>query len=163
MILDKKGKLFGKVSIIDIAIIIVVIMGLVIVWPKVFRKDTGTSFVAKMDKLKIVFYQSEVQNFAVEAAKIGDIVTDKILNSTFGKVVDIETGESVSWVRTKTGEQAKVSKEGYSSVFITVEGTGVYGNNGVKIGNGEYFIGQTITLHVGKAAFYATIYDIKKI
>jgi len=163
MILDKKGKLFGKVSIIDIAIVIVLIAGLVIVWPRVFKKDTAAPFVAKTDKLRIVFYQGEVQNFTVEAAKNGDIATDKVLNSTFGKVVDIKKGESVSWARTKTGELVKVSKEGYSSVFITVEGTGVYGNNGVKIGNGEYFIGQTLTLHVGKAAFYATIYDIKKI
>jgi len=163
MILDKKGKLFGKVSIIDIAIIIVLIAGLAVVWSKVFKKDTSTPFVAKTDKLMIVFYQSEVQDFAVKAAKNGDTAIDKVLNSTFGKVVDIEAGESVAWIRTKTGELKKVSKDGYSSVFITVEGTGVYGNNGIKIGNGEYFIGQTLTLHVGQADFYATIYDIKKI
>lgn len=163
MILDKKGRLFGKVSIIDVFIVIVLIVGIFVVWSKFYKKDTGKPFVAKSDKIRVVLYQEELPKFAADAIKVGDSATEKLLNSYFGKVTDVKKDKSISWVKTKDGRHVKSSKDDFSSIYVTIEGTGIYGNNGVKIGNGEYFIGQSVTMLVGSTAIYVNISDIEKI
>lgn len=163
MILDKKGRIFGKVSIIDVLIVLILIAGVAVAWPKFFKKDTGTPLTVKNDKLRIVLYQEEAPIFAADAINIGDAATEKVLNSSFGKVTDVKKDKSVSWAKTKDGKQVRSSKDDFSSIYITLEGSGIYGNNGVKIGNGEYFVGQQVNVFVGSSILYMNISEIEKI
>jgi len=163
MIIDKKGRLFGKVSIIDVLAIALVIAVAVFVGVKFKKSNTGSPFVQKEDKIQIVYQIDELRDFVADELKIGDPARESVHKASFGNVVDIKREKSISWVRTDQGKIIKSSKEGYSCVYITMEGTGTYGNNGVTIGSGEYFIGQSIVLNIGKTQIYGKIYDMKKI
>jgi hypothetical protein len=162
MIIDKKGRLFGKISIIDILIIGVLLVAIVAGY-KYFAPSAAGSIPEKQDKLQIVFYQEEVNDFTAHAVKKGDPAKDAILHTSLGQVVDVETDKSVSWVKSDKGEFFASSKEGYSSVYITLEASGSTGGSGAVVGGSTYYIGQIVTLHAGNAAFYGRIYSIKKI
>ncbi|HHW00314.1 MAG TPA: DUF4330 domain-containing protein [Clostridiaceae bacterium] len=163
MIIDKKGRLFGKVSIIDVLALVIVIAIAVFVGGKFKKSDTGSPFTQKEDKIQIVYVIEELRDFVADELKIGDPARESVYKASFGNVVDIKRDKSVSWVRTNQAKLIKSSKEGYSCVYITMEGTGIYGDNGVTIGSGEYFIGQSIVLNIGKTQVYGKICDMKKI
>ena len=161
MIIDSKGKLFGKVSIIDILIVLIVLAAVAGVAYKFTKSKTASPFV-KLDNLEIKFYQEEVPEYVAKAVKRGDLAVESEQNSVFGRVTDIKVDKSVSWSQTPIGEIIQSTKPGYSSVLITIEGKGIYGDSGVRIGNADYYIGRTTLLKVGNAIFYGRIYDIRK-
>ena len=82
---------------------------------------------------------------------------------SFGKVVDVEVGPSVSWGEDAKGNQVKSTKEGWSSIYITMETNGKLGPNGITIGGSKYYIGQFVTLRVGDSIFYGRISNAEKL
>lgn len=161
--IDKNGKLFGKINIIDAIIVIILLAALLFGAYKfgLFSPEKATAAVA--DKIRLVFYQEEVNNFTVENAKLQDPVTETLQNAYLGDVVDIKADKSVSWGYDKDGRQVKSTKEGYSSVLITTETTGTIGSSGILTGGSKYYIGQLMTLRVGTSTFYCRLYEAEKV
>jgi len=162
LIIDNKGRLFGKISIIDILIILIIIAAAAGIGYKYTKSKTASPFV-KTDDIQVRFYVEEAPDFAVNAVKIGDPVKESLQNTGLGRVSDITTGKSVSWVQTDKGEYVPASKEGYSSCVITMDAKGFYGSNGVSINNTDYYIGRTIVLYVGNAALAGRISGLEKV
>lgn len=162
MIIDKKGRIFGKVSIIDVFIVVLVMAVLAGAWYRFTKSKTPTPFV-KTDKIRVEFFVEEMPDFAVNAVKIGDPVKESVQNTGLGRVVDIKKDSAIRWVETDKGEYVKTSREGYLSALVTIEAQGFYGSNGVSINNVDYYIGRTLTLYVGNAALYGRISALEKI
>ena len=165
MFIDKKGRLFGKISIIDVLIVafaIAVACMAAFKWGWLGTARSVGPFIQEAHDILIEFYQEEAPDFVVKAAKIGDNAVEALKNTSFGRVVDIKVGKSVSWVKTESGEYVASSKEGYLNVIIVMETTGFLGSGGAKIGGEEYFIGRTIDLYAGRAAFRGRISGIAK-
>jgi hypothetical protein len=162
MIIDNKGRLFGKISIIDILIVVIIIVAVAGIGSKFVKSKTASPFV-KTDKIQVQFYVEDAPDYAIKAVKIGDPVRESIQNTGLGKVIDIKIDKSVSWVQTDKGEYVAASREGYLSCVLTMEAEGIYGNNGVSINNTEYYIGRTLVLYVGNSALSGRIYDLRKI
>jgi len=161
--IDGRGRLFGKISVIDVLIVIVLVVAVAVVGYRFTKLQAAGPFPAKQDRLRVVFYQEEVNDFTAKTVKKGDPAKDALLNVSFGQVVDVKTDKSVSIVKSDKGEYHVSSKEGYCSVYITMETNGSVGNSGATIGNSVYYIGQTITLHAGNAVFFGKIFDFQKV
>jgi len=162
MFIDKKGKLFGKVSIIDILIVLIVIAGAAGLAYKVKNSRTITPFT-KTDNIQIVFIADETLEFVADAIKPGDVVKDLVKGTVFGEVKSITKKESVTRIATDDGRIVVASKPGYVSVEVIVEGKGVYTDTGVTFDNADYYIGKSFEVKVGNTATYLRIYDLKKI
>lgn len=163
MLIDDKGRVFNKISIIDILFIALIILAGTLAWFKFSGYTVKDNVSIKTDKIKIIFYQEDINNFAANNVKIGDPATEALQNIKFGQVIDIELGESIFWSSDIEGNQVSSPKEGYSSIYITMEGKGIIGPNGILIGNFPYHIGDTITLRVGNSIFFGKIYGAEKI
>lgn len=167
MILDGKGKLFGKISIVDVLIVLVVLGAIAGVGYKLTRSQigVGTAFT-KPDKIEISFYSDEVPEFVAKAISNGDLAKDFDRNVVYGKVTKVEVGNSVSWTSNEKGQLVQSTKKGFSSVKVTVEGEGIYrdgkSSSGVVFGSADYYTGRTTVLLAGNATFQCRIYDIKK-
>ncbi|HOV26238.1 MAG TPA: DUF4330 domain-containing protein [Pseudobacteroides sp.] len=167
MILDSKGKLFGKISIVDVLILLVVIGAIVGVGYKLTQSEVGVGVaLAKQDKIEISFYADEVPNFVTSAVSKGDLAKDFERNVVFGNVTDVVVAPSKSWASDNNGKIVTSTKEGFSSIKVTVEGTGVFrdgkSSSGVAFGSADFYTGRTTILLVGNATFQCRIYDIKK-
>jgi len=162
VIIDSKGKLFGKISIIDILIVLVVIGIIAGVGYKFTRSKTPTVFT-KQDTLEVEFFVEEVLDAVANSIKIGDAAKEAVQNASFGTVKDIKIDKAISYAADDKGEYKVSSRPGYSSVVITTEAKGIYGSNGTTIGSAEYYIGSYMTLRVGNAALYGRITRITKL
>ena len=147
---NKKGR---KIGIIDIIIIFVILTAAIGVGYKYNKDKAATPYTVKTEDVVIVYYSEEVPESAAKAVKVGDPVREALQNASFGQVSDVEIDKSVSWARNQKGELVKSTREGYSSITVTMNAKGVIGNNGVTIDKSVYYIGQTITLYVGNSSF----------
>ena len=165
MIIDNKGRLFGKVSIIDALIVLIIIAGLAGVGYK-FTKAGKASPFTKQDNIVIDFYHDETRDFNANSIKVGDSVKDAKTNAYIGKVSKVEVKESKSIASDDKGQYHESAKPGAASIHIIVDGTGIYRDGitgqGVSIGGTDYFIGASTQLYVGKNVMWAFVYNIDK-
>lgn len=168
MIMDNKGKLFGKISIIDIIIVLVIVAGIVGGLGYKYSKSKTPGVFVKNDDVQITFYVEEVPDFVAKAIKPGAICKESIQDVVFGQVKDagdIKIDKPVSYSSNDKGEIVRSNtKEGYVSLYVTVQGKGIYSDNGLTINSVPYYVGQTLTnLRLGASTIsYTKIYDIKK-
>lgn len=162
MLIDDKGRLLGKISIIDILLVVILASVLLFGLNKIGLFSPKDALVDNRDKIEIVFYQEEVNDFTANGVNIGDPATESLQNSSFGHVTGVEIGDSISWGSDIEGNQVATSKEGYSSIYITLESKGTVGPNGLKIGGSDYYIGEIITLRVGNTIFFGRISDANR-
>lgn len=163
MIIDSKGKLFGKVSIIDILILAVIIAGAAGVWHMFFKSSGGTSIGRAPDTVVFEFYGEEAPDYAVNSVNTGDLARDFDRGTTFGTITDIVKDKSVKYVETADGQVVQSSTPNYLSYYFTVEGTGVLNEVGtVTIGGYEYAVGRMLTLRFGNTVVQGRIYSIDK-
>lgn len=165
MFIDSKGKLFGKISIVDI-LIIVMILGVVAgVGYKFTKSGTVTPF-AKKDVVKTTFYQEEVASYVLDEIKVGDTVSDNATGSSFGKVISIKSDNAVSFGYNANGEIVKSAKPGYISLTLEVEGEGIYNDGvssqGVSFDNTNFFVYKSIELKVGNSILWTKIKSLDK-
>lgn len=153
-----------RFTVIDFLIVMVVIISIVGIGRKFTKAKVSTPFAAKTEKVQISYFVEEIPEYAAKAIEIGSPVRESIQNSNFGKVSDIVIEESISWSRAEDGSYVASSKEGYSSLLITMDGEGIIGSNGVTLDKSVYYIGQTLTIYAGNSILQnGRIADIKTI
>lgn len=165
MIIDNKGKLFGKVSIIDILILLVLIGGGLGVFYKYSQAKVASPIFTNNQKYIMTIYGEEAPNFALQAAKVGDQVVERERSANMGKVIEpLKIDKGIYYTVNEQGQVLKSSREDYSSYFMKVEGSGVIvENGGVNIGAADYYVGYSVVIKVGKAIFSGRIYSIEKV
>lgn len=153
-----------KFTFIDLVILIVILGSIFTVSRKFSKAKVSTPLATKSQKIQVSFFIEEVPEFAAKAIEIDDPVRESIQNASFGRVRDINIGDSISWARNKEGNFITTPREGYSSLTITMDANGIISNNGVTIDKSIYYIGQTITLYAGNSILQSgRISDIKAI
>ncbi|NLK88037.1 MAG: DUF4330 domain-containing protein [Clostridiaceae bacterium] len=139
-----------KSTWIIIAIALVIIIGIAGISGKFAKAKVGAPAAAQ-DKLIVTFYLENTPDSTIDAIKAGDPVRETVQNSNFGKITDIQSGESIFWANKDSGEFVASPREGYSSLSLTMETMGTINNNGVTIDKSPYYVGQTISLYAGKS------------
>ncbi len=134
MIIDKKGKLFGKVSIVDLFVVLVIFVGIVGIFMTKAKLDKGDvqsdasqmliQSSAEKDVLEIKLKLKEVRDVTRDAIVVGDTVylvqTEKVL----GVISRVESEPAVRNVETDNGiVYSAVVPERYD-VTIVVETSG---------------------------------------
>lgn len=167
MIIDKKGKLFGKINIIDLLIVIVLVAAVLLVGYKTVAPGLGIGDSAEgvngqNAEVFIEFFAEEVPDFAVDGTiNNGDKVIEVGTDTMMGEVVEVEIGDSISYASDDSGNWVAGSKPNYKSVRIKCKGTADYYEHGCKIKGAKYYIGHTMTIAAGKAKLYLKISDIE--
>jgi hypothetical protein len=165
MIIDNNGRLFGKVSIIDLLIIILIFAAGFFLAVRYFStRNSPIAAGSSLDELEITFYSEEVNNFVVDAIKEGDAAKEFAQYANFGTVVKIESEESITWVGDFDGFINPSSKDGhYSSVTVTTRVRGRINDIGFELDGTNYFVGKTVIMQFGKAGFQGRISGVERV
>ena len=165
MIIDKNGRLFGKVSIIDVLLIALVLAAGVFVSARFLSsRDNPIGAGGALDELEIKFYSEEVNDFVVDAIKEGDAAKEYAQYANFGTVVKVERTDSITWVGDMDGIILPSSKDGYySSVTVTTRARGKINDIGFELDGTNYFVGKTVIMQFGKAGFQGRISGVEKV
>lgn len=160
MIIDKKGKLFGIVNIIDLFIVFVLIVAVYFVFTK-FVSPTVVSNTSQ-DDVVMKFYVEESPDFVADCLEVGGVVEDELKSVNLGKITDFTISDGFMFTPDAKGQLIAANKEGYSSFEIVSELKGQLFENGVIVSGNKYGVGHRFTIRAGKAKVYAYVSDIQK-
>lgn len=140
-----------KITWIDITIVLVVLVSIIGVGSKFSNAKVATPIGDSTGEIYLTFYIEETPDYVVDAISIGDQVTESVQNSNFGEVVEITPGPSIYWKPNDDGHLVGSSREGYSSLYLTMKTKGIISGSGVSVDKSVYYVGQTVTLYAGNS------------
>ena len=95
--LDKKGKLFGKINIIDFCVIIIVIVLIAGAVYKFKFMDKTSNNVA-MQPITYTVKVEKVRDYALNNIEIGDTLFDKTSGNAIGTITNVESEPATDYV-----------------------------------------------------------------
>lgn len=155
--IDEKGRLFGKINLIDLLVIIVLIAVVAIVIVKfVLPSDDGGT----AQEVTLVLFSDETPEYVVSQLEAGSTVYDSAAGVDIGTLVSWETGDSNSVATNSYGDIVTFARDGFHSVTLTVKCSGVIGPHGVTVGGVLYGIGHSMTVYAGDCKIFLRVNDI---
>lgn len=158
--LDKNGKLFGKINLIDLILVLIIIAAVAFAAKKVV---TDRNKVTDVSSVRITFYAEEIPDYVTTALKNGVSVLDMTENVNIGTVESFKVGEPIGYVTDTKGQVQEVQRTGYKSATITVLAKAQLGEHGATIDKVLYAVGHSLTIYAGDAKVYLKISDIQPV
>ncbi len=166
MIIDKNGKLFGKINIIDIFVVVLIIIVGVFGANKFLGASKGGIITpVSKEKVELYFVNTEIIADYVEGKfSEGDIISDRNTNAVLGKITKIEIEPSHSYAYNSDGEYVMGPRPEYCSVKVTAEGTGIFlEKGGITFDNTDYYFNRNLDVKIGNAVLPIRLSNFKKI
>jgi len=141
--LDERGRIFGKVNIVDIIVLLVIVAVIVFA----VMRLTGES--AESRPVKVVYTVEEVRSVTVDqiVAQLdtNSTVTDES-GTVLGRMTDVEVTPTEEEHLTSDDQLEKFESPIFSDVNVTVEGKGTLSNGTVRMGSVPMRVGKRVTL-----------------
>ena len=150
-IIDRNGRLFGKISVIDVLVIAVVLVMAAALFFKSNQTHTGTSVTSETITYQMV--ANGVRTYVADAVQVGDLMYDQDRSSggTLGKIVDIQVLPGTKLGEMNDGTAGMVPVEDGVDLLLTIEGSGI-------VSEGRYLLNRVYDLGVNSARNYYTPY-----
>ena len=162
MLIDEKGKLFGKISVVDILIIVVIFLGAIFLYQKFSDKDVSLISKEQTGKVRMTCVGLMIPNELTTIIKKGDAVKDYTNNNYYGTVVDVKYGDSPYYAYNSEGKMILSPKPGYKLVTVTIEGNGRYVGPKAYFNNVEYYPNEEFGLVAGRIAVWVYVAGLEK-
>ncbi len=162
MIIDKKGKLFGKINIIDLLIILVLVAAVAVAGVRFLTAgDAEKKKAEEPDLLRFTYYAEEVNDWVADSVKVGDELFDATYAQEVGEVTDIVLGVPETYGINAEGQYVPAPREGFHSIKIVSEVRGTKTDIGAEINEHLYGVGHSMVLYAGDAKIYLRLMDIE--
>jgi hypothetical protein len=158
MMIDEKGKLFGKISVIDCVIILVLLVVIAGTAYK-FLGDDDIS-VTKNDTFTTVVRIDGVKEYYLDFVHMGEVVYEQY-GGKLGTITKIET-EPYQTILSGDKDGAYLTYENRYSIYLTLASEGTVNSKGFYAeGNRQLFSGATVSIQSRLfASTAATIYAV---
>lgn len=129
MIIDKNGKLFGKISVIDILAVFVIVLALLGGYLR-FSGKTAPN-MGKNTAIEYCVLVKGVRSFSVDALKKGGFVFDKKTGERIGEIIKVSESPATSGSIKADGSYVNAALPDKFDVRVTVETMGRSGDLGI--------------------------------
>lgn len=144
--MDKNGKIKGKVSIIDVLVVLLVILVAVGIGARYGSKVTDS--VQSDKQFEYVLKIENVRQYTVTALEKMGCVTDKKSEKILGKIVDVKVENATEQTVSAAGEVVKSDLPKRYTCFVTIQATGQESDdNYVLADSTELSVGRNIELY----------------
>jgi hypothetical protein len=157
--IDKKGRLFGLINVIDLLVIILVVA----VVARFALNPQKSSLTNEEKKIQVVLLVKDVRDATANVIKEGDVVRETKTNNLLGKVTKVEVKPAETLVTTADGRVLNVPNPVLKDVYVTVEGSATVGENAIVLGGTEVRIGTALQMKTNLYAVVATVMEIKEL
>ena len=130
-IIDNNGRLFGKISIIDVIVLLVAVVLAAALYMKT-NTMTHTSTAPTYDTITYTVICHGMPSYVEDSIRVGDSIYDEDnLNvGSLGEIIDVQYLPGTEFVKIDDGTASYVPKENSVNVLLTIRGKGsVEGNN----------------------------------
>ena len=151
--IDRNGRLFGKISVIDVLVILVVLVMAAALYFKNIQTHTGTAVTEQTITFQV--RARGVDNFVADAIVVGDGLYDQSYSSggrALGEITDVQVERDPGTKladRLTDGTAGLLEAEDTVDLIITVKGSGL-------ITGKSYSINRVYDLGVNSSRNYCT-------
>jgi hypothetical protein len=163
MLTDKKGKLFGRLNIIDFTALLVVLLLIAGIGYKYVFSGVK-SITDNPDLLQYTVSITDVRNYSVDALEINDKIYDAKTDTYMGKIVGKEVRPYKDYITKTDGNVVLAEKPGRFEVLLTLEVPGVENAYGF-LASGKRDINRQSTLQLESyiITVQSKVVDVKKL
>lgn len=150
-LIDHNGRLFGKISVIDVLVVAVVAVLAVALSFKSSQTHTGTN--VSNDSITYQVLVSGVRTYVAEAIQCGDQMYDQDRTSggSLGTITDIEVMDGTKLAELQDGTVEMVPVADGQTLLLTIEGSGI-------VSEGRYLLNRIYDLGVNSSRNFYTPY-----
>lgn len=151
-VIDHNGRLFGKISVIDVLVILVVIALAGALYVKNTRPHTGTSVATQTITYQVLV--EGAQSYLKDNIHVGYKVYDLTYSSggsPLGEITDIEEQPGSKLTTFTDGTMGLAQVEDGVNLLLTIQGEGLVGDKG-------YSLNRVYDLGINSARTYYTKY-----
>ncbi len=159
--INKDGKLFGKISIVDIAVVLIILILGFGIYAK-FGGQAG-AVVSSSEKIECTFLVKNVRNYTADALDKKGALYDKVSKEYIGDITKVVVKEGLYQVNMADGSFKQIAPEERYNVYVTVEFSGKASENGFYTAANKYLGAGTSAMITTKyAECESTVYSIDK-
>ena len=162
-LIDRNGRLFGKVSVIDL-IVVAVVLVLAVALNMKNNHLSHTSTSVTNDPITYQVLVSGSRNYVADAVRDGDLMFDQDRSSggTLGKILSIEVLPGAKMAELNDGTVEVIPAEDCVNLLLTVQGEGIVSDGRVLL-NRIYDLGvnSARNFYTKYAQFTGTVTDIQ--
>lgn len=153
-LIDHNGRLFGKISVIDVLVLAVVALMAVALSVKNTSTHAGTAVPEQT--ITYTLLVSSTRNYLADSIQVGDLLFDKDHSSggSIGTITDIQILPATVTAELNDGSIKNVPAEDSVGLLLTIEGKGLSNDDG------SYFLNRVYSLGVNSARNYYTKYAL---
>lgn len=154
-IIDSNGKLFGKISILDIIIVACVLFLGVVFALNLTKKSELPISVSSDLQYTTVIKAYNIYKTPKSPFEVGDNLYSQS-GEVIGKIVDIDAKIGYTKEKLLDGTYIDFENEDYVDYYLTVEGNGTYTDKGYKA-QGSFLLCPNESINVSSKLFYGNV------
>lgn len=160
--MDKNGKIFGKISIIDLLIVITVIVGAIGFSMRFLSIESKK--VTENTKLEYVVEVEEVRSYTVDALNKKGTLVNAYTDDILGEIINVESEPYTEQEVLSNGRTVVVEVPEKYKVRVTVQVEGKESENSFLAGKEqEIAVGSSINVVTKYASTTGKIISVKKL
>lgn len=150
-IIDERGRLFGKISVIDILVVLMALALLAVVWFRFFSGDEVIGRFSEKETFTYVIRVDGIRQYTLDAIKEGDVLYDNDNETVLGTVTKVERVPAERYYATVDGQYVMGYQPERYDMFLTVEAEGI-------VKDGLCYASRTFEINRNREIYYHTKY-----
>lgn len=135
--MNKNGKLFGKISVIDIIVVVLIVVAAFGIYAKFTSSSDAVSSSEKAN-IEFVYKVKSVRDYTVKGFEKGGSFYDSDTKEYMGEVVGVEAETAVMDVNLIDGTYTNVEVPDKFDAYVTVRVSGKYNSLGYYTDGNKY-------------------------
>ena len=166
--IDKNGKLFGKINVIDLLIILIVIAALALLGIRMLDgrevEPVGPAPSGTLQTVRVTFFGTEIPDYLPAGVSVGDAVVNYNTGDDFGRVQDFSVAEAyTNTYDQQRGDVVRLPIANRCWLTFTTEVTGYYSEEGLQVGDTVFVVGAGNYYNVGATRAYYYIKSMEPV
>ncbi len=157
---DEKGRIFGKVSIIDFSVIIILVLAVVWFGYSMLVKNLKNDVEARQEETEFVVVTSNIRNRTAEAIAKSDKIFEFKTGACIGEVVGVTTEPAYIWLVEGDGRWSQTQANDRVDAYVTIKGVARIGDNVITVSGVEIRVGGGLSLQTKYSAFQGFVTDM---
>lgn len=161
-LIDRQGKLFGVLNILDLFLILLLIVAGLFAASKFLGSDNdGGGILSSGDKYTVTYklYNSAEHNFVIDRIKPGTVIRNASNNQVIGQVTEIETFPGKIYLATAEGKMVLSEVPNKYESFITIKTTEAVGST-PSVGGVTLLVGNRLQIKGPDFQMEVLVYDV---
>jgi len=160
-LVDNKGRLFGKVNIIDLAIILII---LAVVMGSLYKFKLYDRHTSDERPVTVTLMLREVSQETVNALQVGDQLTESTENLPLGKIISKEVRKALKEAPTADGRLVEAESPNKYDVVLITEGNLRVTGDQVLVGRRDIKIGLSLNIKSPRSVCFPVVtgFEVKQ-